>query len=1378
MSSDTFSGQRRLLLQELLSGRAAAHRAPSDAVQPREPGQPVPVSAEQKHVWFHGSMAPDVPLYNEAVTIHRNGSFSLHALERAFNAVLSRHEMWRSSIEMRDGRLLIVVKPDLELKLPLVDLTDRPEEEREAAALHIATEDARIPFDLACAPLLRARVVRLAPDRHRLYLVLHHIIFDGVSIYRLIVPELSALYAAYAAGKEPNLTASSLQYGDYAIWREQQLGSKAIAQQLKYWREQLSGELPELQLPADRNPPSAPTHRGTMETFQLCSDLTNELKKFSRGEGVTLYVTLLAAFKTMLYRWSGQEDIVIGGVTDMRHRPELEKVVGYFLNSVALRTRPRAVTTFRDYLHEVQRTVIEALDASDVPFDRVVREIAVKRDGRRHPLFQVLFSIEPPIPDFPDGWELTQMDVAIGTAKFDLYLELDEKNGRTIGRFLYDVGLFEAPTIRRMIGHWQTLLRGIIQDPQCALAKLPMLTPEEHREIFLERNQTAQDYPNATLYTWIEEVARHRPEAVAVECASQAWRYSELMGRTDAIASLLAEAGATRGSLIGIAFERSLEMVAGLLAIHKIGSAYLPLDPELPEARLRLLIGGARPMAILTDRSGRAKLPLSDAAVLVCDDTPIAKAADRVVPPSDSDDLAYVLYTSGSAGEPKAVEIRHRSVVNLLAAVQRDLEFGPRDTLLALTTLSFDIAALEIFLPLVSGGKLVLARTEESRDPSRLAALIASSGCTMIQATPATWRALLATGWNGDPRLTILCGGEALARDLAAALLQRCGALWNMYGPTETTIWSLRHKVGPGEEEVVPIGRPLANTRVYILDDNDAPVPDLVPGELLIAGDGLARGYRNDPELTAKKFVASSLPRAERLYRTGDRARYRPDGAIEFLGRTDNQVKIRGFRIGVEEVESALAAHPSVAACAVRASADRSGELCLTAYLTGSELSASDIPAVRDSLRATLPAYMVPTKFTILAALPMTPNGKIDRKKLSDPQISGSGDTVEPRDELETELATIWKKVLDLSEISIHDNFFDLGGHSLLVSVLVAEIQTALGFELPLETLFSAPTIACLAQRLRSETGPVFSYLVPLRPGIGRPIFIVHSIFGIVLGFKEFAERLSTTRPVYGIQARGADPRQQPHENIAEMVEAYVEAIRSVQPNGPYALAGFCFGGLVAFEMACYFRAQGEVVDLLAMLETDLSARYLPWRDKLDYLLLLFEGVLNKLRRLPPPMIPSYLLRNVLQLGHRALLRLGLRRDFVNLVWPRDYANIVGPMAQRYIGRARNQQMYAIGAREFVSFQPKPYDGKLSVFRASDASFGTCDPMPIWRRVTKNIELFQIDGGHSTILDKPYVATLAAQFSRCLIKYQELADPRYDCSTAVLTPPIPLLLRD
>jgi amino acid adenylation domain-containing protein len=1345
--SDTeLSEQKQRLLRELLRGNAAQHRAAEDEdrVKPRRPDEVAPLSAEQRDIWLHASMAPEVPLYNEAITIHRSGPFHLEALEQALNEILRRHEIWRTSFEQRDGSVYSRVHPDVRLVLAVVDLSHLAEAEREEVALAVATAEARKPFDLARPPLLRGTVVRLAPDAHRLYLTLHHLIFDGVSLYRVVMPELVALYDAFLLGRPCPLAEPRLQYGDYALWRERQLDSEPVQRALAYWR-RLAGELPAPDLPTDRSPAPVLSHRGAMETFEFSPELTAALKELATNEGCTLYATLLAAFKALLHRYSGQEDIVIGGVTDMRSRPELHHLVGYFLNGVALRTHPLPQMAFRDYLAEVQLSVVEALDACSAPLDAVVREVRPRRHRGRHPLFQVLFSIQPPAGAVAEGWALTQMDVTVGTAKFDLYLELEEMADRIIGRFIYSTDLFDASTIRRMIGHWTTLLDGAADDPQCRLAALPLLTADERRQLLIDRNATRQAYPDTTLHGWFEAQAHRTPEAIAVEGDGVSWRYRDLLRRVGVMAAYLQEAGVGCETLVGIAMPRSPAMVAGLLAILRAGGAYLPLDPDLPMARLALLIGDARPSFILTEPSVVSRLPQSPARLILYDDGLDSSSDESRECDVGPRNLAYVLYTSGSTGRPKAVEIEHRSVVNLLHALQRDLRLDGSDALLAVTTLSFDIAALELFLPLVTGARLVIATREEATDPSRLAQVLQHCGCTIMQATPATWRGLIACGWLGNDRLKILCGGEALQRDLAAALRERAGMVWNMYGPTETTIWSLSHEVSRADDPV-PIGTPLANTRVYVLDRNGAAVPAGVAGELFIAGDGVARGYRNDAALTGASFVTVPAVPESRLYRTGDIVKHLADGPIEFVGRADNQVKIRGFRVGLEEVEAALVSHPDISAAAVRATDDASGELSLVAFVVGHQLDDPQLDdpqlngaEIRQFLRQRLPDYMVPTRTIVLPALPTMPNGKVDRKGLPAVTTSQARDGGAPHDALERQLAAIWQDLFKGQEIGIHENFFDVGGHSLLAVILLARIKEVVGRELPLIALFNAPTIAGLAQALRANAGPTFSYLVPLRPeGTGRPLFIVHGIFGNVLQLAALARRVDTDRPIHAIQARGADLLQEPHASIAEMVEAYVDAIRKRQPDGPYALAGYSFGGLVAFEMARRLRELGEEVELLALFETDLHERYLPLLKAIAYQWTLARRVLAKSARLSWRELPAYLWAKLCQFSRKLLVRAHLSD------YPVAIDEAAGPLSDRFY------LMFQMGAREFMAFNPKPYDRTISLFRVTVPRYDACDPLPIWRRAAKSVVVYDIAGDHDTIMYEPHVQSLATQLSQCL----------------------------
>jgi amino acid adenylation domain-containing protein len=1332
------SDSKRLLLQKLLRGEGMHPDRLDSGMAPREAGSNPPISAEQRHVWLHASMAPDVPLYNEAITIHRRGSFDFAALEASINEIVRRHEAWRTSFELVGGGLRQVVHPRLQIRLNFTDLTDLPDAEREDEALQIATADARKPFDLVQLPLLRGHVLKLAQDVHRLYLALHHIIFDGVSIHRVVIPELTALYEAISTGRTPKLPVPAAQYGDYALWRERDLARDAVTRDLEYWRRQLAGELPDLQLPSDRQILSTPTYRGAMETFTLSSPLTASLKALSRNEGVTLYVTLLAAFKTLLHRYSGGEDLLIGGVTDMRRRPELEGVVGYCLNSMALRSRPSPELPFRDFLLQVQNIVLAALDASSVPFDRVVRELQPSRDPGRHPLFQILFSMQPPAPEFAPGWDLTQMDVTLGTAKYDLYLELEERLDGMAGRFLYSTDLFDAPTIRRMIGHWTNLLEAVTNDPAGALGRLRLLTSRESREMLHEWNDTARAFPRTTLHRWFEAQAHETPEAIAIEFEGCVWSYQELNRRADHLARRLQRAGVGRETLVAIAIERSAEMIAGQLAILKAGGAYLPLDASLPRARIELLMSDACPAILLTQSALLDRLSQSPAAIVLCDESiGDEDGARRAVGCSvDAENLAYVIYTSGSTGKPKAVEVSHRAVVNLLAAMQREPGFAASDSLLAVTTLSFDIAALELFLPLVSGGRVIIAGRDDAADPFRLAALVQRSRCTVMQATPAMWRGLIETGWLGSDRLKILCGGDVMSRSLATNLLGRGASVWNMYGPTETTIWSLSHKVELGSGPV-PIGRPLSNTRIYILDAGGTPVPVGVPGELHIDGAGLARGYRGDETLSEAKFVTRPAVTSEPLYRTGDAARYRPDGLVEYLGRMDHQVKIRGFRVGLEEVEATLAAHPGIASAAARTWIDASGEASLAAYLTGLAELVPGSSELRQFMRQRLPDYMVPSYFVTMSALPMTSSGKVDRNRLPEPQRSvRSPESPQPRDEIERRLVALWKDLLGTSQVGIHDNFFDLGGHSLLAFMLVAEITKMTGRELPLATLFRAPTIAALAELLRAAEEPHFSYLVPVRPeGSGAPLFIVHGILGNVLQLKPLAERVRTDRPIYALQARGVDPRQEPHAGIAEMAEAYIDAICAVQPTGPYALGGYSFGGLVAYEMACRLRERGQDVEILALLDVDVHERNLPLGAWLAHQWRTLIRVISTMNTLPPRQRPIYVVDKT---WHRLLLRLGVR----------DHGDpsteSTGPLPSRY------RRMYQIGMREFIAFTPRRYEGRVSFFCAAERGSESCDPLPVWRRVANAIDVFVVAGRHLTMIDEPRVEILARELSRCV----------------------------
>lgn len=1334
-----FAGSGDGLAQYLDTVRAT--RA-ARAITARPQGAPVPVSPEQRNLLLHAAIAGNGPLYNESITLHRREPLDRGALERSFAELLRRHEIWRTGFVEVEGEWRQIVHSECRLEIPYDDLSALPETEQEQIARALAMEDAQKLFDLARPPLLRARLIRFGAETYRLYLALHHIIFDGVTIYRILLPELAALYRAHAADETPDLPRPSLHYGDYALWRAK---GPPDERQVQYWRRQLADFDRPLRLPMDRPRPAQPSGRGGVEAFAISQPLSLALKALARESGASLYAALLAAFKTLLHRYSGQDDIIIGGIADTRCRPELTDMAGYFLNSLALRSHPTGQTRFRTFLGQVQSLVLDALDNAQLPFDQVVRDGKFSREAGAHPLFQVAFSFQPPPPSADYGWDLTGMDVAPGCAKFDLYVEMEERRDGLAGRIFYSLDLFDPSRIRRMVGHWMTLLEAIAAAPDTPLARLAILTRNELAAL-ARINATRREIRSGTLPDWFEAQARLSPEAIALECGGVTLSYRDLNRRAMQIATRLRAAGAKHQDLIAVLLDRSSDLVAGLLAVLRLGCAYLPLDPELPRTRLERLLEEAGPPLLLTDQHLCGRIPGEQARIVLCDGGDLADGPPPVpeTPMPSPGDLAYVLFTSGSSGRPKAVEISHRALANLLESFRAAPGFESADAMFAVTTLSFDIAALEIFLPLISGGRLVLATRDELSDPGLLTARLTASNATMMQGTPSLWRQLVANDWPGLPHLTLLCGGEALDRDLADRLLERGRALYNVYGPTETTIWSLMAQVC-AEQGPVPIGGPIANTLVYILDRNGELVPEGIEGELHIGGAGLARGYRHDPALTASQFAIRPAVPGTLLYRTGDRARMRPDGRIDFLGRIDNQVKIRGFRVGLEEIECEIAAHPGIAACALRAFPDASGALALHAFIVPRR--PGEMADLASHLRERLPAYMVPSHFIHVDELPMTPNGKVDRRRLEKPMESDAPKFIEPADALEGELASIWCALLGLKKVGREDNFFELGGHSLLAATMIAEIRKRLGRHLLLPALFRAPTIKALADLIRSGPDQEFSYVVPLRQGgAGRPLFIVHAVYGNVLEFRALAERLDTDRPIYAIQARGADLRNKPHATIAEMAETYIAAIRRIQPAGPYALSGYSFGGLIAFEMASRLFEANETVDLLGLIETDVLDHDLTFFERSAFWALsqwasVCRGA-RRLRCMTPEEWPPYLLSKV--------------EKACKWVSRRSHPTAL---------EARNLEMRALYLAEFLRYRARRYPGRIALFRTNEIS--ATDPLPVWRSVADRLELYMITGLHGGIMREPDVENLALRFNDWLAD----ADGKTTATTAFQAAP-------
>ena len=1083
-----YSDVKRKLLERYLRGELG--KAPeSQQISRRQPGGRIPLSHAQEQVWVHAQLSPDIPLYNEPVTIHYSGILDAAALERAFNEILRRHEAWRTCFVVVDGEPVQEIKPHLSISLPVIDLQHLPEAERDAAAIAIATADAAVPLDLSQTPLFRVRLIRLQKEEHRLYLTLSHIIFDGVAIYRVFLPELAKLYKAYATGNPSPLPELAIQYPDYAIWERQTFTREALAKDIAYWREKLGGTLPEVYLPTDRPLPRN-TFRGSMYPFKVPSALTKELRNFCRNEGVSLFHVLLAGFAALLSRYSGFEQVPIGSVTAGRNRPETEPLLGYFLNTVVFPADLSGNPDFRALVQRARNWTIDALDHDRVPFEHLVRELKAQRNPGRNPLFQALFSLEPPLPEIDPAWRLTQMDVDTGASKYDLSLELDERSEEILARFHYSTDLFDKATMARMADHWRNLLEGAVANPGLRMSDLPLLTVAERHQIAVEWNQTDVDLPERALllHEFFEDQADRTPSARAVTFAGKHLTYAELNRQANHVARHLGELGVGPEDAVGLYFERSLEMVVGILAVLKAGCACLPLDPAHPADRVAFMLEETQAPVLLTHSHLQKRVP-SDKPRILCLDTLIAAASNQAEAPrprpATADNTAYVIYTSGSTGRPKGVRVLHRGLVNSTFA---RFKFYPEplQSFLLLSSFTFDSSLAGIFWTLSAGGTLVLPPDQTRWELDSLSSLIAEHEVSHLLCVPSLYKTLLES--SPGERLASLkvaiVAGEACTASLVEDHYRRLphAAIYNEYGPTEATVWCSGYRCEPGDKTGrVPIGRPIINTQLYVLDSHLQVLPVGVPGELHVGGAGVAGGYWNRPELTAEKFIANPFSAAPgaRLYKTGDMARFLPDGNIEYLGRVDHQVKVRGFRIELGEIEAALLAHPGVREAVVLAREDTPGDKRLVAYYTATETSPRDAAKLgaeqlRAHLSAQLPEYMVPAAYVRLTAMPLNPNGKLDRKALAAPESNAyaARGYEAPQGEIETALAALWSDVLKLDRVGRQDNFFELGGHSLLAVILIERMRRKC-LQVDVRALFSAPTLAELAATVESKANPV-----------------------------------------------------------------------------------------------------------------------------------------------------------------------------------------------------------------------------------------------------------------------------------------------------------------
>jgi amino acid adenylation domain-containing protein len=1033
----------------------------------------LPLSFAQQRLWFLAQMEGVSETYHMPFGLRLKGKLDSTALRRALDRILARHEALRTTFLVIGGDPVQRIASPEDSHFPLIE-HDLRQEKNAATELDLLIElEVGARFDFEAGPLIRGRLIRLADYEHVLLITMHHIASDGWSV-GLLCNELSALYAAFLRGQEDPLPGFDIQYADYSVWHRRWVESDQVKQQASYWKTALAGTPALLELPTDHPRPAAQDYKGAYAELVLDEELTAGLKEFSKRHRVTLFMTLTAAWAALLSRLSGQQDVVIGTPVANRGQKEVEGLIGFFVNTLALRVDLSGSPTVRQLLERTRACSLAALQHQDFPFEHVVELTRPARNLAYTPLFQVMFGWQESAQEHVELPDLETQPLLLPhrKAKFDLTILLQDEGDRIAGFVEYATSLFEQTTINRYLRYFRTLLQGMMADDTVAIDRVPILPEAERHRLLFDWNDTTAEYPkNVSLSRLIEDQVERTPDAIAVVCSEHRLTYQELNTRANQLARELLEYGAGPEEVVGLYVERSLDMVVALLAIVKTGAAYLPLDPIFPAGRLGYMLEDSGARLLVTERGlvqDMAAFP--GRTILLEDGNWRTNRIDNLNIPVRPGDPGCLIYTSGSTGKPKGVQVGRKALVNLFWSMRKWLKLSERDRLLAVTTISFDIAGVDVWLPLLVGAQTVIASREAAADGNALRFLLERHDITFLQATPSTWKLLFEAAWQGKPNLQAVCTGEAMPPAIAARLAPIVERLWNLYGPTETTIWSTGFAVTDGKPPIL-IGRPVANTQIYILDKRKQPVPTGIPGELYIGGDGLAQGYLNRPELTAEKFVADPFRGGEaRMYRTGDIARYRADGNIECLGRIDHQVKIRGYRIELGEIEKTLETQPKVKQAVVIAREDTPGDKRLVAYYTNTaETDAVDPELLRSHLSASLPEYMVPAAYVRLAALPLTPNGKLDRKALPAPD-AGAFSTrgyESPQGEMEEKLAEIWAEVLKLDRVGRRDNFFALGGDSIM-SVRVVTRAHREGIKLNVTAMIANQTIAELASAVET----------------------------------------------------------------------------------------------------------------------------------------------------------------------------------------------------------------------------------------------------------------------------------------------------------------------
>ncbi|WP_264565379.1 non-ribosomal peptide synthetase [Flavobacterium sp. N3904] len=1285
----------------------------------------------QSEIWtgcyFGGNDAARA--YNESISMEFIGSLDIYVMNRAIQTLVDRHEALRATFST-DGVYMSIYK-QLNIEVTNLDLSNLDEIPQKKALNQYINNDTHFIFDLVHGPLIKVGLLKLSENNHTLIITSHHIICDGWSI-GIMLQDLGTIYSAYVENKTLDITVP-IPFSTYA--NEEQMFSESDENKEieKFWYEIYEKSIPVVNVPTDSPRPSLRTYKSQRLDFTLDTNLLSDLKQTGLSVGSSLVSTLLTSFELFLYQLTGQEDIVVGLPSAGQAALGMNHLIGHCVNLLPLRSKPIPNMSFKDYLRQRKSELFDAYDHQKLSFGHLLQKLNIARDPSRIPLVPIVFNIDLGMTDGVQFSNLTYKLISIPRVyeTFEIFLNASGNEKSLVFEWSYNEALFKPETIKKMMMSFEKILQKVVEDPS---KTLELITHQDFSSDYSEINSTTTIYPNIALHDLIALQAQQTPKNIAIEFLDIEISYENLQDKINQMSHYLKTQGLSSGDLIAVSMTRCPELIISLLAIMQCGAAYLPLDHEYPISRLQYMIEDSEAKFLLTSKTLYRSLPQLNNTIIIEDaiaslnQYPVTKLQTKI----DPENVVYLLYTSGSTGKPKGVSITHKNLVNLLCTIAIEPGIKETDRLLSITTISFDIAGLELYLPLTKGATLIISNHETARDGRLLLEMLEKKKISLLQATPTTYQMLLDAGWSKLLPLKLFCCGEALPINLAKELLKRCNELWNMYGPTETTIYSSKKQI-KSDETLITIGVPIANTQFYIINEQNMLLPSGNVGEIAIGGDGVGKGYWKRPDLTSEKFITTKFSKTKNgiVYRTGDLGILLPTNEIECLGRIDQQVKIRGHRIEPEEIERTLMSLDGIKLAVVLAHSD----VLIAHIVPNSDIIdiSNQISLWRNVLVSLLPKYLIPQDFHILEKMPTTLNGKIDRNELLKYKSNNNPEFTAPRTKAEKIIANIWQETLNISCVDVFSNFFEMGGHSILAVKVMIKVEKETGKRIPLSELFEHSTVEKFAQLLNIDSEIYSDCIVPIKPSGNKvPLFMIHGAGLNILNFANVIKYFDEDQPVYGIQGNGPNGFDKWYESIEAMANHYVDEIIKINPNGPYALSGFSFGGIVAFEMARQLKAQDRKVSIIALLDTyiDSSYYYPTIQQKL-----LIRYIDKTRRRLD-------FLKEMLVSWKAVKMRIKGKKEFLL----RRYFGIKDSMTEQ---EAIAHEQFVIASSMVQKIVDRyhliPQDFEVDLFRAKNDSQYKLDPTHLgWKKAAlRGVRIHDIPGEHIDIVAPPNDKVLA-----------------------------------